>query len=1005
MNDEPKTQKQLMNELGELRQRVAELETSEKERKRTEEALEQYMAQLEALREVWLELTAQLDLDALLLSIVSRAVELLGGISGGIDLYRPERDVLEWAAGIGPNVSPIGTAIHRGEGVSGRIWETGEPLIVDDYQHWEGRAPSWEGIPITAIVGVPVRWGGEFLGSLIVHADPPRTFSPADAELLSLFANQTAIAIRNARLYEKAHRRADRLTVVNHIARAVGATLDLDDLMETVSREVAAVFQPDAFFIALYDEEASELDFRLRVDEGIQEVPERRPLGTGLTSLVVSEKKSLLIRDFEKEKDHLPEAGLWGTMQAPASWLGVPMLIGQRLIGVICVQAYRPHTYGEEEQQLLSTVADQVAMAIDNARLFTEAEQRAKELSTMLEAARAVSSTLNLQEVLSLIAEEMVKATGAAGCTLSRWDREADAVVTLTEWRQRRTEMTDEPGTSYALEDFPITRTVLEKRQPINILATDSDADLAVAALLQKDRSASLLMLPLVVGEQVIGLVELDESEREREFTAAEIRLCQALADQVAMAIQNARLYEAEQRRRRDAEALRETALALTSALDRNRVVERILTQLQEVVPYDSASVQLLRKDELVLIGGRGFPNLEELLGVSFPVDADNPNREVMYTLSPFIVNDAPLLYEAFTRQPFAAMGIRSWLGVPMLIGERTVGMITLDKCQPGFYTQEHARLAQAFAAQAAIAIENARLFEEVEKRRVYLEGVLREAPDAIITLDDRFQVVEWNAGAERLFGYSQEEAVGQHLDDLVTDPDVFEEATAFTQRVLGRKALPPTETVRYRKDGSAVDVIVAGSPILVGDELIGVVAVYTDITARVRMEETLRALALIDDLTGLYNRRGFFTLGQQQLKAADRAKSGMALLFADFNGLKRINDALGHPEGDRALIETADVLRETFRESDIIARFGGDEFVVLAIETDGVGFQVLTTRLQENLEAHNARKGRRYKLSLSVGLARYDPESPCSIEELLAQADRAMYERKRGDQRSSRKR
>jgi diguanylate cyclase (GGDEF)-like protein/PAS domain S-box-containing protein len=1005
MNDEPKTQKQLMNELGELRQRVAELETSEKERKRTEEALEQYMAQLEALREVWLELTAQLDLDALLLSIVSRAVELLGGISGGIDLYRPERDVLEWAAGIGPNVSPIGTAIHRGEGVSGRIWETGEPLIVDDYQHWEGRAPSWEGIPITAIVGVPVRWGGEFLGSLIVHADPPRTFSPADAELLSLFANQTAIAIRNARLYEKAHRRADRLTVVNHIARAVGATLDLDDLMETVSREVAAVFQPDAFFIALYDEEASELDFRLRVDEGIQEVPERRPLGTGLTSLVVSEKKSLLIRDFEKEKDHLPEAGLWGTMQAPASWLGVPMLIGQRLIGVICVQAYRPHTYGEEEQQLLSTVADQVAMAIDNARLFTEAEQRAKELSTMLEAARAVSSTLNLQEVLSLIAEEMVKATGAAGCTLSRWDREADAVVTLTEWRQRRTEMTDEPGTSYALEDFPITRTVLEKRQPINILATDSDADLAVAALLQKDRSASLLMLPLVVGEQVIGLVELDESEREREFTAAEIRLCQALADQVAMAIQNARLYEAEQRRRRDAEALRETALALTSALDRNRVVERILTQLQEVVPYDSASVQLLRKDELVLIGGRGFPNLEELLGVSFPVDADNPNREVMYTLSPFIVNDAPLLYEAFTRQPFAAMGIRSWLGVPMLIGERTVGMITLDKCQPGFYTQEHARLAQAFAAQAAIAIENARLFEEVEKRRVYLEGVLREAPDAIITLDDRFQVVEWNAGAERLFGYSQEEAVGQHLDDLVTDPDVFEEATAFTQRVLGRKALSPTETIRYRKDGSPVAVIVAGSPILVGDELIGVVAVYTDITARVRMEETLRALALIDDLTGLYNRRGFFTLGQQQLKAADRAKSGMALLFADFNGLKRINDALGHPEGDRALIETAGVLRETFRDSDIIARFGGDEFVVLAIETDGVGFQVLTTRLQENLEAHNARKGRRYKLSLSVGLARYDPESPCSIEELLAQADRAMYERKRGDQRSSRKR
>jgi len=165
-------------------------------------------------------------------------------------------------------------------------------------------------------------------------------------------------------------------------------------------------------------------------------------------------------------------------------------------------------------------------------------------------------------------------------------------------------------------------------------------------------------------------------------------------------------------------------------------------------------------------------------------------------------------------------------------------------------------------------------------------------------------------------------------------------------------------------------------------------------------MEETLRALLLIDKLTGLYNRRGFFALGQQQLKTAHRAKRRMMLLFTDFNGLKKINDALGHPEGDRALIETANVFRETFRESDIMARIGGDEFVILAIETNGSPAEVLVHRLQENLEARNARGDLRYELSLSVGLARYDPERPCSIDELLARADRAMYERKRGDQR-----
>jgi len=163
-------------------------------------------------------------------------------------------------------------------------------------------------------------------------------------------------------------------------------------------------------------------------------------------------------------------------------------------------------------------------------------------------------------------------------------------------------------------------------------------------------------------------------------------------------------------------------------------------------------------------------------------------------------------------------------------------------------------------------------------------------------------------------------------------------------------------------------------------------------------MEETLRALALIDELTGLYNRRGFFTLAQQQLKTANRTKSRLALLFADFDGLKQINDTFGHPEGDRALIEVANATRETFRESDIIARIGGDEFVVLAVETDGAPAEILAARLQENLAAHNAREGRRYELALSVGLARYDPERPCSIDELLTQADRAMYERKRGN-------
>lgn len=170
----------------------------------------------------------------------------------------------------------------------------------------------------------------------------------------------------------------------------------------------------------------------------------------------------------------------------------------------------------------------------------------------------------------------------------------------------------------------------------------------------------------------------------------------------------------------------------------------------------------------------------------------------------------------------------------------------------------------------------------------------------------------------------------------------------------------------------------------------------------RHQTQMVLRGLALIDELTGLYNRRGFLSIGGQHLKLADRATREMVLLFADFDHLKQINDTLGHREGDQALIETASILSDTFRKSDLIARLGGDEFAVLAIEAHKNNVERLTTRLQKNLDAYNAGEGRSYKLSLSVGVVFYDPEDPCSIGELLDRADRSMYELKHEKQMRS---
>lgn len=165
----------------------------------------------------------------------------------------------------------------------------------------------------------------------------------------------------------------------------------------------------------------------------------------------------------------------------------------------------------------------------------------------------------------------------------------------------------------------------------------------------------------------------------------------------------------------------------------------------------------------------------------------------------------------------------------------------------------------------------------------------------------------------------------------------------------------------------------------------------------RNRTQAELRNLSLVDELTGLYNRRGFLTFAEQYLKLAQRKGKGLLLVFADLDNLKQINDTFGHHEGDLALIRTAKTLRETFRKSDLIGRIGGDEFPIMAMEADENTAVTITRHLSENLAKYNAQTQSRYKLSLSLGVAYFDPDDVNStVEDLMARADEALYEQKR---------
>ncbi len=164
----------------------------------------------------------------------------------------------------------------------------------------------------------------------------------------------------------------------------------------------------------------------------------------------------------------------------------------------------------------------------------------------------------------------------------------------------------------------------------------------------------------------------------------------------------------------------------------------------------------------------------------------------------------------------------------------------------------------------------------------------------------------------------------------------------------------------------------------------------------RHRLKTRLETTSLLDELSGLHNRRGFLILGKQQIRNAQRLEATITLLFVDVDGMKQINDGLGHHEGDLVLKETAEILRRTFRQSDILARIGGDEFIAMASLPPGVSPDLLISRLQMHLNLRNRAQHRPHTLSLSVGAETHAVSTETSLEELLARADGRMYEQKR---------
>jgi PAS domain S-box-containing protein len=509
------------------------------ERKRAEEELRRRADEFAALYETARDLAVQHDLQSLLHTIVERARALLHAIGGGLYLYDAARSDLEMVLAVGFPV-PTGTRLQLGEGMAGRVAQTHQPLVVDDYRTWEGRSSKYEGLPIRAVVQVPMLYAGELIGVLVVHEidHSERKFTESDARLLSLFAASASGAVRSTRLFEETRKRAEETAALLDTSRALNI-FDLQFTLRTIGERAKALFVADGCRIFLLEADGKTLRCVLALGESSAAFSDFRiKIGEGVTGAVVATAKAEIINEMQNDPRavHVP-----GTPEEEEAIMFAPLKERGQTIGVISIRRVgteRP--FQDVDLDLLKAFASMAASAVSNARLLEETQRRLERLSTLRRIDQVITSSLDLSLTLDILLGHVLGQLGVDAAAVLLYQPELQTLE-FAAGQGFRTQALQ--STNLRLGEGFAGRAALERRTVLVSDLSQLKTGFLRSPDFRSEQFVNYVGVPLLVKGDIVGVLEIYHRElldRDRDW----MTFLETLAGQAAIAIDNAHLFE-----------------------------------------------------------------------------------------------------------------------------------------------------------------------------------------------------------------------------------------------------------------------------------------------------------------------------------------------------------------------------------------------------------------------------------------------------------------------------